>query len=185
MATTTQPSKGSTGPTVISIVRSNYDPNKLYTDSTDSKGHYEQINTKLPPSLEALIARAVDDNPGYQRSRQAFVRDAIVHRLHFLHTNPASTIDPVALELYVWRAQMDADLALDQQIKHDVDKFHEVLEICIASRNWSRLNVYIERLQQMLDEQELAPGHHDLISDAVADAMSAMSDATDTRKRRR
>lgn len=62
-----------------------YSPEKFYTRSTDARGHTETMWLRLPPSLARVIAEVVQSRkiPQY-RTAQDLVRDAIVHRLHYL-----------------------------------------------------------------------------------------------------
>ncbi len=167
--------RNQSAPSVINITKSSYNADKLYTDSTDAKGHYEQINVKVPPSVDALIMQAVDDNPGYNRSRQAFIRDAIVHRLHYVHMSQGSTIDPVVIEQMVFRAQMQSYLAMNEQVTQDATMFREVLAIGVELRDWSSVNQYIEQIQNQLETLTLSEGHRDILEQCVADGLRAMA----------
>lgn len=173
---------------MIAVTKNGYDPNKLYIESTDRNGHYEQMrNLKFPPAVEALIMQAVDGNPGYGKSMQAFIRDAIIHRLAWIDQNPGSNVDSLQLALEVNRNQMSAYLKLCEQIQQDLKMFDQVMEQCTEAEDWSLMNMYIENLQATLDNEDLniSPGHREAMQEAVEDAMQAMADANTRRKRKR
>lgn len=58
-----------------------YDPEKFYTRSKDKQGHSSTIRVNIPDYLMANLAELVQSKaiPAY-RTREDFVRDAIVHR---------------------------------------------------------------------------------------------------------
>lgn len=62
-----------------------YSPDRFYTRATDGKGHAELLHLKLPPELASALAQIVQSRaiPEY-RTVQDLIRDAIVHRLHYL-----------------------------------------------------------------------------------------------------
>ena len=188
MARTTPSTTPSLSSQMIAVTKNGYDPSKLYIESTDRNGHYERTQQiKIPPAVEVLIMQAVDGNPGYNKSSQAFIRDAIIHRLAWIDQNPGSNIDSLQLALEVNRNQMSAYLKLCEQITQDLKMFDQVMEQCEAAEDWSLMNMYIENLQATLDNEDLtiSPGHREAMQVAVEDAMQAMTDANTKRKRRR
>lgn len=173
---------------MIAVTKNGYDPSKLYIESTDRNGHYERTQQiKIPPAVEVLIMQAVDGNPGYNKSSQAFIRDAIIHRLAWIDQNPGGNIDSLQLALEVNRNQMSAYLRLCEQITQDLKMFDQVMEQCIESQDWSLMNMHIENMQTMLDDEtlQISPGHREQIEEAVAEAMDAMAEANTRRKRRK
>lgn len=170
---------------LMAVVKSGYDPTKLYIESTDRNGHYEQVGTKIPPAVEAMIEQAVAGNPGY-KSRAAFVRDAIIHRLAYIEMNPGATIDPLQMRMEIVRHEMQNQMRVHEQIMNDLKMFDQVMEQCLEVQEWSMMNTIIERYQEMLDSlPNMAPGHREMIEEAIEDAMEAMSKASDKSKRRR
>lgn len=64
-----------------------YDPSKFYVRSVDKNGHKESFYVTMPPIWHGIvneIARS-DKYPDY-RSVQDLVRDALIHRIHYLNT---------------------------------------------------------------------------------------------------
>lgn len=170
--------KRSTSPSaatsIATVVKSAYSQDRLYTDSTDSKGHYEQFAIKVTPPVEALIRQAVDDNLDYRGSVQAFTRDAIIHRLHYLHSNPGSTINPISLSQEILRAEMQAILRADQAVTAQCEMMDEVIQICLTSEDWGALNSLIEKIEFDLENIEFAPGHREQLETSVRAAFHAM-----------
>lgn len=168
-------------PSITTITRSSYSPDKLYTDSTDTKGHYEQINVKIPPQLEALIMQALDGNPDYGNSRQAFIRDAIVHRLHYIHTQPGSTIDPMSVSRHLMLAEMRRIQFIDEAIKEQARHFDQMVATCIENDDMVQLSALIDQLDTDLQDQEFTPGHYELLSGCLKNAVVAMQQTRITR----
>jgi|688.fasta_scaffold07683_17 hypothetical protein len=60
-----------------------YDRDAAYCWSTDSKGHYEQVNLKLTPGTKAIIEALISIDGTPFRSAQDFIRNAIVHEARY------------------------------------------------------------------------------------------------------
>lgn len=62
-----------------------YDANKTYTRSTNKHDHSITVNVNMPREYQSIIGTFVKDDayPGYT-SVQAFIRDAIFHRVFYL-----------------------------------------------------------------------------------------------------
>jgi len=162
----------------IRVVKTGYSPDKLYIDGADSKGHYEKINgVRISPDMEALMMQAISDNPGYGGNVSAFVRDAITHRLHYVSQSQGSTINQQVLQQSIFRAQMHEAISFQHQLAADLTQFKDVVEVCADSKDWTRLSRHIDQLQHQLETIEYAPGHRDMIEQAIDDAMRAMKRA--------
>lgn len=63
-----------------------YDPNKRYTQSSDSKGHQAQIKVGIPVNIAGAVARLVQSGyiPHYGTA-QDVMRDALIHHLNRIH----------------------------------------------------------------------------------------------------
>lgn len=63
-----------------------YSPDRFYVRGSDQAGHREEIRVKVAPDLADALAKIVQSKsiPEYS-TIQDIVRDAIVHRLHYLH----------------------------------------------------------------------------------------------------
>lgn len=69
-----------------SVQSHGYKISNFYTRSTDSRGHKESIHLKVPPEIASTMSQIVQKGsiPQY-RTVQDLIRDAIVHRLHYLN----------------------------------------------------------------------------------------------------
>jgi hypothetical protein len=171
--------------TITSVVKSAYSLDRVFTESTDSKGHYEQIRSvKITPAIEVLIMQAVDDNLDYRNSTQAFVRDAIVHRLHYLHTNPGSTIDRESLAQELIRVEMLAIQAKDKAVEDQCRMLEETTDICIAAENFGVLNSLLDKISENLAEIDYPAGHRRQLEDALDYAFQSMASGRAPRRSR-
>lgn len=160
---------------IMTVVKSAYSLDRLYTDSTDNKGHYEQFAMKVTPAVEALMQQAVDDNLDYRGSVQAFTRDAVIHRLHYLHHNVGSTINPISLAQEIMRAEMQATIAADAAVSAQCEMMTQVVDICVGSEDWGTLNSLIEKIEHDLETIDFPPGHREQLHGSIEHALHAMS----------
>lgn len=74
-------------------VTDDYEVASFYVDATDGRGHSDNLRVRLKPQIAGEIGALVASGaiPEYS-TPQALIRDAIVHRLHWLSAN---TDDPV------------------------------------------------------------------------------------------
>ena len=68
---------------------SSYDVNKLYTQSADPKGHSDVLHVRIKPWISSKIAELIASRQLDYKTIQEFVRDALVHRLHYWHEQKA------------------------------------------------------------------------------------------------
>lgn len=62
-----------------------YDPTNFYCEAVDKKGHGRQV--RIHPESHGQIAALLSDPALPYRTYDDFVRDAVVHRLHWLEEN--------------------------------------------------------------------------------------------------
>jgi len=62
---------------------SSYDVGRLYTQSADAKGHSDLLHVRVKPWISSKIAELIAARQLDYKTVQEFVRDAIVHRLHY------------------------------------------------------------------------------------------------------
>ncbi len=67
------------------MAQAGYSPDKFYVRATDGKGHSENVQTKISPSLlgELSAIIAAKEIPEY-RTVQDFIRDAVLHRAKYV-----------------------------------------------------------------------------------------------------
>jgi hypothetical protein len=61
-----------------------YDPDKLYTRGVDSRGHSAIVHLRVLPDVVSQIEKVVQSRALPYQTTQDVIRDAIVHRLHYL-----------------------------------------------------------------------------------------------------
>lgn len=132
-----------------------YDPDGVYTASTDGKGHYEQARVKIPPQIEHLIAEMVAANPTF-KSSQDFIRNAIFHSLHkYLTSTP--DVPPrlqAALEAERMANDMDMESRIYRSHVETMDQARTALNNCIESSDWDTMN----EIADMMDDASENPG---------------------------
>lgn len=97
---------------------SEYDVGKFYTRATNAHDHSSNIQLPLPKELKGHIQTIVNNGVFPYTSVQAFVRDAIVHRLEWIAgQNPADLETPqvVAFERMLARQEMRAEAQRAQE----------------------------------------------------------------------
>lgn len=75
-------------PALFKAEAAHYDPNEFYVSSVDDAGNTKQLRASVPPALYSELERLVQSGmiPAYG-TKEAFVRDAMVHRLKWLAAN--------------------------------------------------------------------------------------------------
>lgn len=117
------------------LASGSYDEDTFFTRATDGNGHSSMIHVKVSPALmgQLVQVRESNDIPAY-RTNADIVRDALIHRLHYLsHHNITSAVDMAQLELEQKQAMLDrirSDeegwsrfiLDLDERVKHSINR---------------------------------------------------------------
>ncbi|GIV04083.1 MAG: hypothetical protein KatS3mg015_2913 [Fimbriimonadales bacterium] len=97
-----------------------YSPNKFYTRAVDKQGHKETLHVPVPPAIYAAVSELIASRkfPAL-RTPQDFVRDAIIHRLHYLSTMAGGDYDDI-----VARETFLADV---QRLKSEATELEQLL----------------------------------------------------------
>lgn len=163
-----------------------YNPDAVYADSTDGRGHYEQVRVKITPSVEHLMAQVVAEHPEF-RSVGDFIRNAIFHKLH-TYIVEAPEPDPRlvgALEAERTAAMMAMAKRIDQSHTENMEAARDAMDICIQNRDWDGLNEVIAMMDEQASDPVLPTGLQ-LRYEAVGDdGRAAMISELKTRKRNR
>lgn len=69
-----------------------YDITEVYSHSSDDKGHSDSVRVKFPTMVEPIIHEVMNTDPRY-KSVHDFVRDAVMHRLHYYSINGVPDIE--------------------------------------------------------------------------------------------
>jgi len=106
-------------------------PDRFYTKATDNHGHSELVHLKVPPGTLSTIAQIVQSRaiPEYRTSHD-LIRDAIVHRLHYLResglvdgvANTLAGFEELANELFKLQQHMESFEGIMRQTEDWVAK---------------------------------------------------------------
>lgn len=154
-----------------------YDPDATYCDASDGRGHYEQVNCKIPPRLEHVMDIIVAEHPTY-RSRQDFMRDAFFHRAYQLATQ-GPTADPLAeqlVEAEANRQRTEMRRRLREEQNRDLEAAKEAVEDMIRDQDWYAVNEELDRVVLLADESSGLPAgvreRYDELWQELADALT-------------
>lgn len=163
--------------------KSVYDVNKCYTNSTDSKGHYERSRLKMTPSLQAMIEKVVMEVPDYD-SVEDFLRDSALHRLmHYQNNGITSNESDMKRELHSsemarMRARMEAQEGYVESCKQTVD-------MALEAQDWAQLADIISEMEDQAQTGMYPTGIHNKLTDAIEDAWQRMASGRSSRADRR
>lgn len=131
-----------------------YDRDGIYAHSTDSKGHYEVVRVKVTPSMEAEIAELVASKLRDYRTPEDFVRNAIVHQMHYEMT----TVRPQAqavITAEMRQSEMARHQALIQSWQTTITTTMETGEALLAAGALEELGDFLTRWDQDFENQDL------------------------------
>lgn len=171
---------------VPQVARNGYSPTKLYTASSDTRGHHEELRFKVPPGLLELLVTYSENNPGLDTKYDA-ARNCIVHWLKYMSDDPSSHIPPDLMQHEIRMTEMDRILRLDRAVDDEVAKAREVFEKCVANQAWTTLNNTIESIQEQIEiSEDLEPGHINKLEAVIEEGWSLIhvAEAMNRRKTR-
>lgn len=185
--TTTSPSAAGPQSGAFALTRGKkYDPDGVYTASTDGKGHYEQQRVKIPPQIEHLIAEVCGDNPSF-KSAQDFIRNAIFHSLHkYLTGTPG--VDPrllAALEAERLSNMFDMESRIYRSHHETMEQARTVLNNCIESADWNSMNEIADAMDECAENPDIPFGLQSEYQEVADEARRAMRNELKLRRKRR
>ncbi len=124
-----------------------YDPDKFYTKSTDGNGHYERIpQTKISPSLEAMLGELMSTFPTEYKSYGDIVRDALMHLVVYRKHNTQAALVHIQADIdrELSSARMQALLANIEAWEKYVVELRDSVARMVEQRQW---NLVAEMLQ--------------------------------------
>lgn len=130
----------------------NYSPDTIYTRSTDGHGHYEQLrNVKVSPAVYAVLSEmlARGDLPDY-RTVADFVRDALLHRLHYISQNIGSLAQVVNEEIVA--AEMATRIARNRHRADTVRVYSEQLATLEQDGDYEAISEAVDSMSYIVDE---------------------------------
>jgi hypothetical protein len=128
----------------------------FYTRATNRHDHSQPIQTPFPPELASMVTLWANQIPEYRGSRQALIRDAVMHRLKWLIDHQGLDDDRTRFSLYrarVTQAEM-METAREQAefLKQARQDFGEMFELGSRRRFLDMLRVY-EGWMDEVDEE--------------------------------
>lgn len=163
-----------------------YDPDKVYSASTDGRGHYEQVRVKITPGIDHLISEVTGENDEF-RSREDFIRNAVFHALHRWITD-APEPDPrllSALKAEQARAHMEMMERFNKAHEEALEGAADAINRCLDSRDWDEMVELAEMLDDYAVDENIPPGFRVRYEQAADDARAALAKELKARKRRK
>ncbi len=125
-----------------------YDPDKIYTASKDQQGHSHTLRINIPDYLVARLAELVQSKaiPAY-RTKEDFVRDAIVHRLAWIqdqleHGRLAERFEQTR-QLLMATEEAEAYLAINAQYESALETIDKVGRTDSRQQDWDHLKEFL------------------------------------------
>lgn len=169
------------GPTSLAFQLTNgkaYDPDGIYIDSVDSKGHYERVRIKLTPRMQYIIEAIVRENEEL-RTPHDFIRNALFHEAHKWLTNrPSVDTNLIHLaELDARNAQTDALMAQRIARREDLRKTQELVDQMIEDQDWYAVKEELDRIEMLELDESLPAGVQQEYANLWQDMHHALSKA--------
>lgn len=128
-----------------------YRADRFYTNSTDKNGHGEKMSFRLPQGIDSQIHAAVREIPEYA-STQAFIRDALLHRLEYIQKHyQLSDNARRFVELERIQADMERMTSEIETMTNAVERMKLGLETAYASRDWGLMKEAMDVGDEMME----------------------------------
>lgn len=135
------------------VVGQSYQPTSFYTQARNSAGLTERFTQGLSPALFDIAGRVAGDASLPYGSIQALVRDALVHRLHWLEQN--ATDPELVNALAAWRQleevdhQMQAYARMTENIERLTETLNETCSAAVKGGDWYALWWLLDEAEQI------------------------------------
>lgn len=160
-----------------------YAPEKFYTNSTDTKGHYERVRCKVTPSLQALCEQIVAVCPDYA-SVEDMIRDALTHRVMWLRAN-GLPMDEQAVKREAHQAEMARMRAIASAQETYIDECTTTIDIACENHNWAQLEDVLSEMESQVATGGYPPVIAERLSATIAYGWSTMKSELSSRQMRR
>lgn len=153
-----------------------YDPDAVYIDASDAKGHYEQLAVKLPPRLQHCIEILVAESEDF-RSKQDFIRSALFHYAHRYATVPPDP-DPLAVQLVeaeASRTRTEMRTRIREEQNLDFKRATEAVEDMLRDRDFFAVNEELDRIALLSEDYDIPEGVRERYSDLWAELNDALT----------
>lgn len=133
---------------------SGYNRDEFITRSTDGHGHQRHQRVNFPPSVIGQASAIIQGGKIPQYSTvQDLVRDAVVHRLHYL--NETYLKDPkLARELTaaVRKSRMEAITREQQELHGLVEACREAIMTAVRGKDWTAFRDALDQAEEQGEE---------------------------------
>ena len=160
-----------------------YDPDTIYSASTDGRGHYEQTRTKITPQMEHLLAEIVAAHDEF-RSVNDFIRNAVFHMMHKYLVDPPDVDERLKDAIHAER-QTHA-LAMDARILQShydlMTGVKSALNDCIETADWQGMQDLVEMVEERVENGSLPAGLREQYVELAEEGLDSMRNEMRLRK---
>jgi hypothetical protein len=130
-----------------------YSADRFYVDATDGRGHSEKVHAALPPGIHSQLGALIAGRtvPTY-RTMADFVRDAIIHRLHWMDENYEITEE---LQDELTRIRSLDKLMVEQKRDNELQLLIEGYRGRLNGANAAEKSAIRERISSDLNEMKM------------------------------
>lgn len=163
-----------------------YDPDGVYSSSTDGRGHYEQVRVKITPSMEHLIAEICAEH-GEFRSREDFIRNAVFHMLH-KYITAAPMVDPQLVAVIEAERQtgvMEVMARIRKGHYENIERAKDQINALCEEADWNSINDLLEMFEGQAENTALPAGIRQMYDDLIAQGRETMMSEVRIRRKRR
>jgi len=163
-----------------------YDPDQVYSASTDGRGHYEQRRVKITPGIDHLISEIAGTHDEF-RSSEDFIRNAIFHSVHQWITD-APEPDPrlvSALKAEQATAVMEQNERFTKAHTDAITGATESINRCLETHDWNELNDLADMMDEYACDENIPSGIRNQYQQAADDARDTLIKEVKARKRRK
>lgn len=149
-----QPGRHRYDPFELDDVRS-YAATKFYCTSTNANDHSDFIKVRVPQGYAGMLRAAGEKFPQYRGDVGAVVRDAIVHRLHYL--NEEYLHDPAfEAELEIERVNLQV-VALGQRMETLRRNVEKLTQVIYGARDTGDRDTLLQAIELAETQAQLLP----------------------------
>lgn len=129
-----------------------YDEHEFYVRSTDSHGHSENQQVRVPPDVSSEVAALIQSGriPNY-KTAQAFYRDAAVHRLYYLAHRLDDRDLQRAVAIQINLARVENKRAEIKSMDRTVDEYKALFDEAKSADDWDMMSRAIDEADDIIE----------------------------------